>query len=192
MGWSRISSIGVRVGKLLLVKCSQALSNWIKKSSLFCFWKFLCLVDLKICVYLKSARPWLEFRIKFNLYSMRSSQTALVGLLIFESILFIYLFILFHWISMSKIPSAPLQLKNWSRCLWDRIFYPFLRKSYILSLSFLIYFGIAYIWLMCYSLDKGIWFTITFLPLKESLTLFQTRTFLVYLHLFCPNWSYRR
>ena len=37
MGWSRISFTDVGAGGKLLVKCSQALNNWIKKSSLFCF-----------------------------------------------------------------------------------------------------------------------------------------------------------
>ena len=66
-------------GKLLLVKCSQAWSNWMKKSSLFCFCKFLWLVDLRICFCLKRARPWSEFRITFNQYSMKSFQRTLVG-----------------------------------------------------------------------------------------------------------------
>ena len=81
MGWSRISSVGMGVGNLFLVKYSQALSSWIKKSSLFCFWKFLCLLYLRICFCLKRAKTWLEFSIKliFNQYSMRSFQRSLVG-----------------------------------------------------------------------------------------------------------------
>ena len=81
MGWSRISSIGMGIGNLLLVKCSQALSSWIKKSSLFCFCKFLCLLYLRICFCLKRAKTWLEFGIKliFNQYSMRSFQRAFLG-----------------------------------------------------------------------------------------------------------------
>ena len=77
MGWSRISS----AGNLLLVKLSQPLSSWIKKSSLFCFCKFLCLLYLRICFCLKRAKTWLEFSIKliFNQYSMRSFQRSLVG-----------------------------------------------------------------------------------------------------------------
>ena len=43
-GWTRVSSRG---GMLLWVRCSQAYNNWIKKSSLFCFCKFLWLLDLQ-------------------------------------------------------------------------------------------------------------------------------------------------
>ena len=49
VGFSRTSSIELVVVKLLLVKCSQAFSNWIKKTSLFCFCKSLSLLDLRIC-----------------------------------------------------------------------------------------------------------------------------------------------
>ena len=81
MGWSRISSIDIGAGNLLLLACSQALSNWIKKSSLFYFCKFLCLLYLTICFCLKRAKSWLEFSIKskFNRYNMRSFQRVLVG-----------------------------------------------------------------------------------------------------------------
>ena len=81
MDWSRISSIGMGVENLLLVKCSQALSSWIKKSSLFCFCKVLCPFYLRTCFCLKRAKTWLEFSIKliFNQYSMRSFQRSLVG-----------------------------------------------------------------------------------------------------------------
>ena len=54
-----------------LLKYNQALSKSVKKSSLFCVWKYLCLVDLRICVCLNKAKPWLELSIKFNWYSMR-------------------------------------------------------------------------------------------------------------------------
>ena len=49
-------------------------------------------------------------------------------------------------------------------------FFLFQRKSYIL---FLLYFGIVQIWPMYHGLDERVWNTIIFLPLKESLTLFQ-------------------
>ena len=86
-----------------------------------------------------------------------------------------------------------------------------------IAYSFLVYFGIAQFWLMYHSLDRRVWFTIIFLPLKESLTMFQvwigfvwyTFTYFVpfgvienrvtkvnskYLnencdHFFCPGWS---
>ena len=81
MGWWRISSIDMGAGNLLLVKCSQTLSSWIKKSSSFCFCKFLSQLYLRICFCLERAKPWLEFSIKliFNQYSMRSFQRSLVG-----------------------------------------------------------------------------------------------------------------
>ena len=78
MGWSRTSSACVEIRNLLLVKCNQALSNCTKKSSLFCFCRFLCLLDLSICFCLNRARPWLELSIKFNWYSLRFFQRALV------------------------------------------------------------------------------------------------------------------
>ena len=40
---------------------------------------------------------------------------------------------------------------------------------------------------MYYNLEKRIWFRIIFLPLKESLTLFQVKTFLLFLQLICPS-----
>ena len=47
MGCLRIFSICVEIVSLLLVKCKQGLSNCIKKSTLLCFCKFLCLIDPK-------------------------------------------------------------------------------------------------------------------------------------------------
>ena len=105
MGWSRISS----AGNLLLVKLSQPLSSWIKKSSLFCFCKFLCLLYLRICFCLKRAKPWLEFSIKsiFNQYSMRSFQRALVG---FNNFWINFIFREFNWVSMSKMSKERLSV----------------------------------------------------------------------------------
>ena len=109
MGWSRISSIGMGVGSLLLVKCCQALSSWIKKSSFFSFCKFLCLLYLRICFCLKRAKPWLEFSIKsiFNQYSMRSFQRALVG---FNNFWINFIFREFNWVSMSKMSKERLSV----------------------------------------------------------------------------------
>ena len=104
---------------------------------------------------------------------MRSLQRALLGF----SNLWIHFFRQFNWVSMSKIPSPPLQMEGWASCLGGRIFISFQRKSYILSIFFLIYFEIVHIWLMYHSLDRRIWFMIIFLPLKESLTLFQLWAF---------------
>ena len=150
MGWWRISSIDMGTGNLLLVKCSQTLSSWIRKSSLFCFCKFLCQLYLRICFYLKRAKPWLEFSIKsiFNQYSMTSFQRALVGFNNFESILFLE----------NLIECLCLKCpRSVSKCLGSLIFLLFQKKLYILfSISFLIYFGIVYIWTMYQSLGKRI------------------------------------
>ena len=97
MGWWRISSIDMGAGNLLLVKCIQTLSSWIKKSSLFCFCKFLCQLYLRICFCLKRAKPWLEFSIKpiFNQYSMRFFQRALMG---FNNFRINFIFREFNWV----------------------------------------------------------------------------------------------
>ena len=50
---SRIFFTDVGTEKFLLLKCSQALSNWIRKCSFFCFCKCLRLVDLKFCFFSK-------------------------------------------------------------------------------------------------------------------------------------------
>ena len=125
-GWSRISSIDVGVGKSLLVKCSQALSSWIKKSSLLYFCKFLCTMGQRIWFCLKRASPWLEFKIKFNRYNMRSFQRALVGWRSF----WIHLILReINWVSISRMPNPPFQIGSWIRCLWGWIFLPSHRKS---------------------------------------------------------------
>ena len=110
MGWSRISSIDMGAGNLLLAKCSETLSSWIKKSSLLCFFcTFLCLLYLRICFCLKRAKPWLEFSIKsiFNQYSMRSFQRALVG---FNNFWINFIFREFNWVSMSKMSKECLSV----------------------------------------------------------------------------------
>ena len=171
MGWWRISSIDMCAGNLLLVKCIQTLSSWIKKSSLFCF-----------CF--KWAKPWLEFSINsiFNQYRMRSFQRALVG---FNNFWFNFIFREFNWVSMSKVSKECLSFRK----VW--FFLLFRSKLYIcISISFLIYFGIVYIWAVYQSLDNR-WFIIIFLPLKKSLTQFHIWSFLLNFHLFCANWSYQ-
>ena len=117
MGWARISSIDVGIGKLLLVKFNQKLNNWIKRS--FFFLEFLCLLNLRIYFCLKSAKPWLEFRIKFNWYSMRSFQRAMVE---FNNLRIYFTFRGFNRVSMSKISSPPIQMESWSSCLGGGIF----------------------------------------------------------------------
>ena len=152
MGWSRVSSIDMGAGSLLLAKCSETLSSWIKKSSLFCFFsKFLCLLYLRICFCLKRAKPWLEFSIKsiFNQYNLRYFQRELVG---FNNFWINFIFREYNWVSMSKMSKECLSV-------WEVSFFLlFQRKLYILfSISFLIYFGIVYIWTMHQSLDNKNW-----------------------------------
>ena len=120
-------STDVGGGKLLLVKCSQRLSNWIKKSSLFCFCKLLWLVDLRVCFCVKRDRPCLWFRIKFNWHSMRFFERTLLG---FNNLWMHFIFRDFNCVSMSEIPSPIVKMESWSRCLGGRIF-SFQRKSYI-------------------------------------------------------------
>ena len=79
---------------------------------------------------------------------------------------------------MSKISKECLSV--WE--IWFSLL--FQRKLYILfSISFLIYFGIIFIWTMYQSLDKRIQFIMIFLPIKDSLTLFQMWNFFVKLWL---------
>ena len=106
MGWSRVSSIDMGAGSLLLAKCSETLSSWIKKSSLLCFFcTFLCLLYLRICFCLKRAKPWLEFNIKsiFNQYNLRSFQRELVG---FNNFWINFIFREYNWVSVLKCPMS--------------------------------------------------------------------------------------
>ena len=50
----------------LLMKYSQALSNSMRKSLIFCFCNCLFLVDLKIYVWLNRDKPFLELSINCN------------------------------------------------------------------------------------------------------------------------------
>ena len=113
------------VREFIIVKCSQALSSWIKKSSLFCFLKFLCLLYLRICFCLKRPKTLLDFSIKsiFNQYSMRSFQRALVGV---NNLWIHFIFRKFNWVSMSKMSKECLNV--WE--IWFSL--SFQRKSHTL------------------------------------------------------------
>ena len=142
MFWWRYFSIRMGAGNLILVKCSQNISSWVKKPSLFYFCKFLCLLYLRICFCLKRAKPWLEFSNKsiFNQYSMRSFQRELVG---FNNFWINFFVRKLNWMSMSKMSKECLSV--WE--IWFSL--SFHRKLYILfSISFLICLGIVYIWTM--------------------------------------------
>ena len=120
-GWSRISSIDLGIGKLLLVKESQAFRSWRKKPSLLWFCRFLCLIEQRIRFCLNKAMPWLEFKIRFNWYSIRSFHRALVGL---SNLWIHFIFREFNWVSMSKIPNPPFQMGSWARCLGGEFSFP--------------------------------------------------------------------
>ena len=137
MGWWRISSIDMGTGNLLLVKCSQALSSWIRKSSLFCFCKFLCQLYLRICFCLKRAKPWLEFSIIsiFNHYIMRSLQRALVG---FNNFWINFIFREFNWVSMSKMSKGRLSV-------WELWYFFIVSEEIVYSLfNFFFFFDILW------------------------------------------------
>ena len=87
-----------------------------------------------------------------------------------------------NWVSMSKMPSPPLQMESWVD--WEVIvLLPFQRISSVLSIYLLICFGIVYIWPMYHSLDKRIWFTMIFLSLKESHSVLDMNFLSLYLQL---------
>ena len=66
-------------------------------------------------------------------------------------------------------------LEQWSKWraelgVWEVVFFTVPEQ---IVCYFFVYFGLVQIWKMYHSLDKRVWFTIIFLPVKESLTLFQ-------------------
>ena len=146
MGYSRVSSTCMGIVNLLLVKCRQGLSNCIKNPH--------CFLSIRICVCLNRTKPWLELSIKFNQYSLRSFQKALVG---FNNLWIHLVFKEFNWVSMSKIPIPPFQVESWTRCLGGLNFCSS-RGNFIcfFSVSFLIYFRIVYTWPMYHSFDERI------------------------------------
>ena len=138
-----------RDSKFVIGEIKARIKPLYKKVSLFSFRKFLCLVDLKICVCLNGTRPWLGLSIKFNQYSIRSLQRALVGFNNLKIHLIKHLnhlvFKKFNWVSMSKIPGLPFKMESWTRCLGGLIFLQLQRKLYILffSLFVLLFFLFA-------------------------------------------------
>ena len=130
MDWWRISSIDMGAGNLLLGKCSQTLSSWIKKSSLL----FLQILApyLRICFCLERVKPWLEFSIKsiFNQYSMRSFQRELVG---FNNFWINFIFREFNWVSMSEMSKECLSV-------WEVSFFYCSRGNCIFSFQFLFWY----------------------------------------------------
>ena len=70
---------------------------------------------------------------------------------------------------MSKIPIPLIQMESWTSCVRGS-FYLLVPEEIVYS--FLVYFVIVQTWSIYHSLDKQVWLLIMFLPLKESLTLF--------------------
>ena len=140
------------------------------------------LLDSRFCLYLKRARPWLEFRIKSSFQSQYKvfPESIWWDLIIFEC----FVFRQFNWVSMYKIPSLPFQMESWARslggCRWNHIVFQFTYDIFCNSM-YLTY---------AHNLDSKVRFKIIFLPLKESVLMFQVWIFLSCLHLFCLNWSY--
>ena len=80
-----------------------------------------------------------------------------------------FIFREFNFVSMSKIPIPLIQMESWTRCVRGS-FYLLVPEEIVYS--FLVYFVIVQTWSIYHSLDKKVWLLIMFLPLKESLTLF--------------------
>ena len=133
-------------------------------------------VRINFC--LKMARLWSEFRINFNQYSIRSFQRAMVG---FNNLRIHFIFILFNSVSRPKISIPPLQMDSWAMCLRGYTFSSS-RGNCIFFLQFTFWYILEYYKFglcMYHSLEKRIWFTIIFLLLKKTLTLFQIWIFLL-------------
>ena len=80
-----------------------------------------------------------------------------------------FIFREFNFFSMSKIPIPLIQMESWTRCVRGSFY---LLAPEEIVYSFLVYFVIVQTWSIYHSLDKQVWLLIMFLPLKESLTLF--------------------
>ena len=80
-----------------------------------------------------------------------------------------FIFREFNFVSMSKIPIPLIQMESWTRCVRGSFY---LLAPEEIVYSFLVYFVIVQTWSIYHSLDKQVWLLIMFLPLKESLTLF--------------------
>ena len=107
----------------------QSIGKW------FC--NFLCLLDLRICFCLKTAKFWLDFRIKINQYMRHKiSRKALVGL---NNLWIHFIFREFYRVSMSKIPCLPLSS-------WEVVFFPFPEEIvYSFNLIFDIFWNSIYL-----------------------------------------------
>ena len=130
---------------------------------------------VRICFCRKRSRPWSEFRIHSNQYSIRSFQRVLVG---FNNLWMHSIFILFNCVSWSKMFTRPFQIEIWARCL-EVAFFPVPEEIVYSFLNFLFDIFWNSINLNSIELYKGFCLRLSFylLPLKESLTLFHIRIF---------------
>ena len=78
----------------------------------------------------------MELNTKFNQYSIRSFQKALVG---FNNLWIHLVFKEFNWVSMSKISFPPFQMESRIRCLGGLTFCSF-RRNFICFFQFPIWF----------------------------------------------------
>ena len=95
------------------------------KTSLFWFCNFFFLDDLRICFCLNKHKPWLELFFKFNQYSLRPFQKALVGL---NNLWIHWSSTEFSWVSMSKIPSPK---ESWAFVFFNFLFDQFWKSIYL-------------------------------------------------------------
>ena len=125
-----------------------------------------------------SSRSWSEIRTNFSQNTAwdLSSREHWWGLINFEFILFLSSLIL----CLSKTVKYLACPFKWrvELTVWEFYFFLFQRKLHILfSISFLIFWNCINLAYEYHSLETMIWFLIIFLPLKESLTLFQIWSF---------------
>ena len=71
--------------------------------------------------------------------------------------------------------------------VWEVVFFPVPEE---IVCSFLVYFGILQIWPMYHSLAKRVWFKCYLFTSQRESHYVPDMDFLLYLHLFYPNWNY--
>ena len=101
-------SICMGIISLFLVKCRQGLATVLKNAYCFVSVSFFYLVDLRICVCLRT-KPWSDLSITFNQYVRNLSRKHWWGLIIFESIQLLTQSLIEY---LSKIPSPHFQMQS--------------------------------------------------------------------------------
>ena len=123
---------------------------FLKKIPLFLFFKFLCPDELRICFCLISISLGWNYSLSSINTTWDLSREHWWGLIIFKFIEVLEGLIEY----LSKIPSPHFQMESWAIAF---------------SIFSLINFGIEYIWPIYQSLDKEIWFTISFFFIPREL-----------------------